>query len=287
MAARQNEVWLYGVVTSEPMILKSDDGEYREGRCYLAVMRSERYSGESWNKDKVMYDWPMIMSNDPAIVKQMEKCKLYDVVEVRGKLVMRKLQKQVFCPHCGKANRYGANLFYVMPTTLRDRTPSNVINTNPMAYRQLMDNREFSNSIIIAGNLCRDVVYYKDDRIETSVYQIAVGRRVHVAGDPPEVRDDFPLVRSFGENARRDHLCLQTGSGVLISGYLHSKQFKRKSMCATCNEDFEWTDETIEIIPYSEDYTGNYKDPEIAKQEEAARMQEEGERLKNVLTSQP
>lgn len=281
--ARQNDVLLYGCISSDPLITKTESGEYKEGKFYIAVMRSSRNSGETWNAGKIMYDWPIVLSNDPEMIAQMEKLRIYDMVEIRGKFVTRKARKQVFCPHCGAAVRLPANIDFVMPLVLKKRTTPGQEPTKAAGFRDLADNRELSNSIIIVGGVCRDVNYFKGETLETSVYQIATDRRVFVKGDSPDAKTDYPIIRSFGKQAYSDHLCLVTGSLVLINGYLHSKRFRRKSMCTECNQGFEWEDETTEIIPYSEEYLANYIDPGQKESEIEEEDAEEGQKLADMI----
>lgn len=104
--------------------------------------------------------------------------------------------------------------------------------------------------------------------------------------DNPDNRTDFPTVRSYGKTAYMDHLCLQTGSLILVDGFLHSRSFLRKSICsvAECHSEFEWEDNTIEIIPYANEYLASYLDPEeaLSNAEEEKRMKGE-ELFKNLL----
>lgn len=264
--ARQNDVWLYGCIANEPEILKdTKTGEYIRGSFYLAVMRSSRNSGEVWNKDKVMYDWPYILSNDPAVIAQMENLKIHDVMEIRGKFVTRKIRKMTKCKNCGAPIAAIGNLDFVMPLVMKRRNTKGEQLTEKQAFREIADNRELSNNIVIVGNVCNEVTYHHgmqgNREIQTSVYQIATDRRVYVPGDPQEIRTDFPMIRSYGRQAKQDHLCLNVGSSVLINGYLHSREFERTTQCDSCEQAFQWTDSITEIVPYSEEYLTNYNDP--------------------------
>ena len=59
-------------------------------------------------------------------------------------------------------------------------------------------------------------------------YQIAIMRKFHVREDPPEIRIDWPWVKSYGDNAVKDAQRLTTGAEVLIDGYLQTKKGTRK-----------------------------------------------------------
>lgn len=281
--ARQNDVWLYGGVADEPQIMKSETGEYIRGMFHLTCLKSIRKTGDH-TEEKILFDYPLVLSNDPEQIKKMEKYRENDVLEIRGKYVVRKITKKSFCKHCGAINEAAGNINFIMPLVMKNRTINGPY-TEKQVFRELESNREFSNSVIVVGGLCRDVSYFCEGNIQTSVYQIAIERRVLVKGDPPETKTDFPIIRSFGDNAYRDHLCLKTGSLVLVNGYLHTREFSRKTLCRICGEEYQWTDSTTEIIPYSEEYLANYTDPEEAKKAEAEKQSLEARALMDSLAN--
>lgn len=278
--ARLNNVRLYGCVAEKPQITKNADGDYVRGVMHLAVIRSTRYSGETFGeKDRILFDWPIVLSRDPDIVKQMEKLRQYDIVQVDGMFLTKKIKKITICKVCGAKNVVEGNICYVRPMFLKRKNLERDILTEKQAVQEVIQNREISNTIYIVGNLCHDVNYFKDlkKRVETAVYQIATDRKFYVQEDSPENRTDFPVVRSYGATAKNDSICLLTGSLILVDGFLHTREFTRKSICTSekCQQEYEWTDNTTEIIPYTNEYLAGYKDPTQALAEEEAKKSEE------------
>lgn len=276
---RLNDVRIFGFVADTPTIAKTLNNEYTRGMMHLAVVRSTRYSGETGGeRDRILFDWPLVLTNDPELIRQMEKLKQYDLVELKGMFLTRKIKKVTYCKVCGARNSIEGNICYVRPSFLVRRSQPSEKLTEKQAIQELITNREISNNISILGNLCNDVNYFKDvvsgRRIETSVFQIATDRKYYVKEDDPEVRTDFPIVRSYQKQAVRDRDYLHTGSTVLIDGFLHTREFDRKSICPSCEQEYEWKDNTIEIIPYINEFIANYN-----TDEEAAAVAENWERI--------
>ena len=276
---RLNDVRFFGFVTDVPSITKTDNNEYTRGMMHIGVVRSSRYSGESGGeKDRILFDWPLILTNDPMLIRQMEKLKQFDMVELKGMFLTRKIKKVTFCKVCGARNVVEGNICYVRPSFLVRRNIGSEKYTEKRAVQEIIANREISNNILILGNLCNDVNYFKDKvsgrHIETSVFQIATDRKYYIKEDDPEVRTDFPIVRSYQKQAVKDRDYLHTGSTVLIDGFLHTREFQRKSICSSCEQEYEWKDNTIEIIPYINEFIANYN-----SEEEAAEVAAEYERL--------
>lgn len=98
-----------------------------------------------------------------------------------------------------------------------------------------------------------------------------------------EIKTDFPIVRSYGKAARQDQLCIHKGSLVLIDGFLHSREFDRKTVCGACSSEYMWKDNILEIVPYATEYLANYTDPETAEAEREKQIAEEGLRLAQTL----
>lgn len=271
---RQNDVTLFGYLADQPQITSTNDtGKLVRGVMHLAVIRSARFSGEqTTDSDRIMYDHPIILATDEAMIQEMQHLNIYDMVEIKGTLVTRKITKHAFCKcegGCGSRNDVEGNISFVMPLVMMKRNAQpGVTYTKNMAEQELIANREFSNHISILGNLCQPVRYFHEGKIQTSTFQIATDRKFVVPADSADVTADYPLVRSYGKQAKRDGLCLDTGSMIFIDGYLHTRRPPRKSICQTCGKEFEWVDSVMEIIPFVEDYLANYKDPTTAFQEE-------------------
>ena len=284
--ARLNDVRLYGCVAETPQITKNSDGEYVRGIMHLAVVRSTRYSGETFGeKNRILFDWPIVLSRDPEMIKQIEKLRQYDIVELKGMFLTKKINKVTTCKICGAKNTVEGNICYVRPMFLKRRNSEKEILSEKQAVQEVIQSREISNNISIVGNLCNEVNYFKDTRskpiIETAVYQIATDRKYYVKEDSPDNKTDFPIVRSYGNTAKMDGICLDVGSLVLVDGFLHTREFKRTSVCSSesCGQSYEWTDNTTEIVPYTNEYLANYKDPTEALAEEKEKEIAEGNQM--------
>ncbi len=269
---RQNDVRLFGFVATKPQItVMNGSNEPVRGIMMLAVIRSARFNGENNQRaDRIMYDYPIILSTDKEQILQMQKFELYDMVEIKGTLVTRKITKHTYCTdeNCRARNDLDGNISFVMPLHMMKRNRQSGTYTKNQAEQELIENREFSNSIVILGNLCQDVTYFHQKNIQTATYQIATDRKYVVTSDSPDVSADYPLVRSYGFQAKKDSLCLKTGSMILIDGYLHTRKPPRQVICQTCGKQYEWTDSVMEIIPFVEEYLNNYTDYATAKQQE-------------------
>lgn len=285
--ARQNDTRLYGYVADEPQITAKSTGGLARALFHLAVIRSSRDSGEGKVADRIMYDWPIVLSMDEEMTETIASLHKYDVVDVKGIFVTKKIKKITYCTSCGNMNKVDGNICFVMPLFIKKRNGPEQL-TEKQAVQQVIENREISNGIIMIGSLCQDVNYYHnaETHIQTSVYQVAVDRKFFVTADAPDIKTDFPVIRTYGKRAKKDSICLHTGSLVLVDGYLHSRRFKRTSECPSCNSSYEWDDNTIEIIPYASDYLANYTDPDLAREQEGKKQAEEGRKIFNEMFSQ-
>lgn len=283
--ARLNEVRLYGCVADVPKIKKNDSTkEYVRGIMHLAVIRSARYNGKTFGaKDDILYDWPIILSTDPEIIAKMEKLRKFDIVELKGMFVVRKIKKGTSCKHCGESNVTWGNICFVLPMFLEKRNRAKEVFNETQAVQEIIRNREISNSIHISGNLCTDVNYYHEKKIQTASFQIATDRRYYIKDDDPSIRTDFPIVKTFGKQAKQDSLCLHKGSGIIVDGFLHSRTPMRTTVCSACGREYSWEDSVLEINPYAIDYTSNYIDPETALQMEKDRNADEGDAALSAL----
>ncbi len=275
--ARQNTVRLYGAVSSAPEIAKDINGNNVRGILRLSVLRSARNSGEAVSSESLIWDYPLIFSVDEEIVNKMAKLKQFDIVELEGPYVTRNVIKNKECPHCGKINSIESTLYFVMPTFIAKRNTKDLTQNEAMAA--VTENRDISNGILILGNLCNDVNYYENGNIRSAVYQIGTERKRFITADDPVNRADFPIVRTFGQNAYMDNICIHKGSMVFIDGYLHSKNFDRVTTCEDCENEFTWGDSTMEIIPYAIEYLTNFRDPEDVRKEQQEAEKAETERL--------
>lgn len=278
---RLNDTRLFGYMVDKAQIaLDNETGKSIRAMFHLAVIRSTRFSGENLHMtDKIMYDWPIILSTDPEMIAKIEKLEKYDIVDIKGTFVTKKIIKNAYCKGengCNACNKVDGNICYIMPIALAKRNREGDIYTEKQAMQEVIANREFSNNIHLIGNLCNPVNYFHDDSVQTSVFQVATDRKYVVTSDNSDIHADFPIIRSYGKQAKKDSICLQKGSTIVIDGYLHTRNFPRKTICSSCGNEFEWKDCTTEIIPFVEEYVAGYIDYETALKNEKQKAAEEG-----------
>ncbi len=281
--ARHNDVRLYGCVADYPRVTKDDrTGEYTRAAFHITVIRSDRPSENT--EDEEMTDWPLVITKNPEFCAVIATLKKYDIVEIQGVLTTSRQTKFSCCSTCGAVNKVEGNLFYVYPMFIKKRNDKTQL-TEKQAIQLLKENRRISNNVTLVGNLCNAPQYYHKGQIQYSAYQIAVNRKLFLKDDNPSVKADYPIIRSYGEQAVQDELCLRAGSSVLTEGYLHTRNFQRKAICTSpsCGKEFEWSDNIIEVIPYSVDYCANYEDPTVARERRQREKLEEGRKLMNSL----
>ena len=279
--ARQNLVFLLGSVLSAPITHYDDEtGNPTYSHCYLTVVRGMREVGD---RKRIKYDYPFLMTRDPHILKEMENWKENDIVLVKGTLATKVIRKGHKCPYCpqDKGKNYSEGvLVYINPIYARkiDRVES----TDEM-LKYLSKNREISNQAYIFGTLCRDPKKITPKAgLTVTQYQIALNRKYRIRTDPPEVKTDYPWVKSYGDNAVEDKERLHIGSQVFIDGCLQARSIQRHAICEDCGNEYTWKDRAMEIVPYETEYIANfYSDDEVAEKKRKALE----DRKKNILHS--
>ena len=283
--ARHNDVRLYGCVATHPKVTKDEKtGELIRAAFNLTVIRSDRPAENTESEE--LTDWPLIITKNPEFCAMIAKLKMYDVVEVQGVLTTARQTKFAFCTACGAVNKVEGNVFYVYPMFIKKRNDKIEL-TEKQAIQILKENRRISNNVTLVGNLCKDPQYFHGGQIEYSAYQIAVNRKLFLKEENPNVKVDYPVIRSYSKQAQQDELCLRSGSSVLIEGYLHTRKYNRKTICTSpaCKKEFLWEDNIIEVIPYNGgvDYCANYTDPETANKKREEEKMAAGKKLMNSL----
>lgn len=284
-----NDVRLYGCLAETPRIIKSrTTGEYIRAIFHLAVVKDRRTDGEN-GKEKVVYDWPMVLVQDADMIKQALSYQQYDVIEIKGTFTSRRIKKSSFCPKCNTENIVEGNICYVTPIFMAKRNDHPL--TEKEAIQVIKENYRISNNVILMGNLCTDVNFYKNDKISTATYQLGVDRKFFNEHDDPDVRTDWPVIHTAGKQAEKDALCIKKGSGITVEGYLHTREFDRESVCSAigCGETYTWKDNTIEIRPYVNgvEYLTDWVDPETALKMKEEQTLKEGEELNRSLFGGP
>lgn len=275
---RHNNVTLYGQVYKEPRILTDANGKYTRGMCPINVIRGIRDFGNHINN--LRYDCPIIMTGDPEKIAEMSTWKLYDMVEIKGTITTKEVNKNTTCPHCKEKNSVEGNVVFISPIYLSVRETGI---TQEEGLELLKKRIEISNCAMIIGALCRDVETYTNSKgLTTTQYQLAVNRKFRLKDDAAEIRTDYPWVKSYGEIGEDDAKFLHTGSIVLIDGMVQTREVDRTTVCPHCGESYNWKDNALEIVPYSVEYLQNFTLPEEYEQKE---REEAEEAVKKILSA--
>lgn len=278
--ARQNTVIMFGIVAESPRIMENSNGSY--AFVHIIVARGTRPVGDG--RILLKCDNPVIMTRNEDLIKEIETWKKHDIVHVKGTISSKTIKKKSICTHCGQKNSFIGALVYINPI-FAEKLGHAANEEESLKY--LSDHREVSNQVFAIGVLCRDPgkVRSKYD-YKITQYQIAIARKYRVRSDPPEIRIDFPWVKSYGENAEEDFKRLRIGSVVFIDGFLQARNIERRNYCGQdtdekghpkkddmgmpvfrtdekgkavgCGMQYEWKDSVLELVPYETEYLSGF-----------------------------
>lgn len=285
--ARENLAFLTGVVKNDPEI-KTDKNAY--AFVYVIVARSAREVGD--HRKYMKCDNIIIMTRDETWIEEIKTWKQYDTVDIKGMIASKNIKKSSFCSECNTKNSQLGALVYINPIYCEKRGHVEDMNA---ALKFLADHREISNQILAFGHLCRDpkLIRPKDNLVVTQ-YQVALTRKFRIRTDAPEIRTDFPWVKSYGSNAEEDCYRLHVGSEVYIDGCLQARSVRRHAICGQeigpdgkplfdeagdpimrkdqagkpcgCGAAYDWKDRAMEIVPYETEYISNYNDDDTIEE---------------------
>ncbi len=301
--ARQNLVILHGFLFEDPIIMQNEAGESYYASARVIVSRGVRPTGDG--KNHLKCESILVLTQDKHVIREMEShkdafgnlqpaWKQHDIVEIKGMLTERTIQKSSVCPHCKKRNTRPGSLVFVNPVFARRRGR---FETREECIKYLDDEREVSNLAFVVGDLCRDPSQVTPkEGITFTQYQIAINRKYHIREDAPNITTDFPWVKSYGDNGILDLQRLHVGSSVLIDGFLQSRSVLRHAVCGQqldekgralfdsdgkpvmahdlfgeetgCGGKYDWIDRATELVPYATEYLENYYSEEEAAENE-------------------
>lgn len=274
---RHNTAFLLGRVRQAPQISKEvDTGEYNYGTVYIDIVRGKRHVDDDLHFIK--HDYPLIFARDKEIVEQMLDWKVNDVVFVKGTINTRQMSKSSYCPECEDENGnpikniYEGNLVYITPIYV------NVVKhfeEKQDAIDFIVENREISNQVYVLGTVLKDPKLFTTKRgIQITQYPIALNRKYIVRSDDPSIRTDYPIVKSYGEQAREDKVYLKYQANVIIDGVIQARTVTRKCKCRNCEMIYEWQDHCMELVPYDVEYVSGFKTKEEVEKEVATSVEE-------------
>lgn len=233
--AKENFALLVGEIQGSPII----DKENNKAKYVLKTLR---------RNDKI--DFPVINVYEPSLIEKVESFREGDYVIVKGFIATQEVKKGAVCPNCQEIIKSQGTITEVYA----------IENTNIGTGYTLESIKEFSNTVIVLGSLCRDVEFrlLPNTGTPSAQYQLAVNRKFNVKRQRDNFTD-YPWVNSFGRQAEQDALRLETGSQVLIQGGLQTRNVQKIMVCENCDGEFKAEDFVAEIVPYSVEYLNNCK----------------------------
>ena len=278
---RQNIVFLYGRVSKPPVIqMNKETGEYIYGMVYLDTVRGLRSAND--DAAYVKHDHPLIMSREKEILDRIRDWKENDIVTVKGVITSKMIPKASVCPFCTEngqmvKNEVMGNLIYITPIFVQ-KVKS--YDDKVSAVEDLIAHREISNQLYVLGTLVRDPKLFTTKKgLQITQYPVAINRKFTIRTDDPSIRTDWPVVKSYGEQARNDKVYLQYQAEVIIDGFLQARTLKRKVKCKCCERIYEYKDHSMELVPYDVEYVTGHK----SKEQVEAEAQKTVEELKQML----
>ena len=262
--ARLNIVHMQGVLAADPTIVPNGE-KSRVARASIVVSRDKSRKIENGVKH-LMTDRPYIITAEDEVVDQIDKTKQYDIVLVKGVLSTRKVPKTSYCAECGEKNRVEGILTYITPICV-EKIGHVKDDDEMIAYLSRKVVYQKSNEVLAFGRLTRDPkkVSPKSGLVVTQ-YQIALNRKYIIRDDPPEVRADYPWVKSYGSAAEEDRFRLHKDSIVYLDAYLQTRNVNKHQTCVKCGKVYDWTDRAMEIVPYDTEYVLRYHSDEEIEQ---------------------
>ncbi len=259
--AKENYVSLRGQLRQQvKYVVDEQTGDVKQAIFRLYVLR--RDIRDRANSFSPRTDKPIVMTEDPDVIKQIQKTELNDIVEVKGVYKTRRIVKRCQCPSCQTVNAFDANLatvtaLYVGKCVELDTT------TQGMDY--LKNCAEISNIVKIIGRVCvdeEDIQYAETDRGDRyAKYKIAVNRKFFDTSSLDlDDHTDYPVVYSYNEVADNDIAVLKKGTLIYLDGYLHTMKYDAEVECCECGEKFNVPMQRMNLTPYSNEYLRDFKD---------------------------
>lgn len=266
---KENFVLLHGQIQIAPKVYMNREQVYTKAVFALKTLRRPYHNGELV-ANKLFFDCPVVFSKNTDMIDQISTLSKGDMVDVRGVLTTQEVTKSTICSSCAHKNSAPGNMVYVTPIYICKRE-SGI--GEDRGLQLLKDRCEVSNIVMVIGTLCRDPESYINEYRKTSVqYQIAVNRKYRIREDAPEVRTDYPWVKTYNTQTYLDSQHIKVGSSVYINGCLQTRDVQRKTVCENCGTEYIWSDTAMEIIPYSIEYLNGCNPPEPLE-----RLQDKGE----------
>ena len=212
------------------------------------------------------------MAKEKAMLEKFRTLEVNDIIFIKGVITSTKMKKKSFCtcidPETNNPteNLSLGNLLYVTPLYINK--VKSYGEDEASAIQDVIENREISNQAYVIGTLIQDPKLWTTKKgTQITQYPIAINRKFLIRSDDPSIKTDWPVVKSYGEQARNDKVFLQYQANVFIDGFLQARAVTRKTKCKCCGKIYEWTDHAMEIIPYAVEYLTGQKTTEEIEEE--------------------
>ncbi len=260
--AKENYISLKGQLRSDVQYVANPvTGDINRAIFQLTVMRRDIRNRANDFSPKV--DRPVISTEDPELIKEIQGFKLHDIIEVKGTFKTMHVTKHKQCPDpaCAKVNIFTTPTQVINPVYLGRCYE---LNTNIEGTDYLRKCAEVSNIAKVIGRVC-----LTDDQIiigETergnkfAKYQIAINRKLFdSSSEGVEDHSDYPVVYSYDDIADQDEAMLCQGALIYIDGYVHMMTVTQNVECCACGKQFPVKQSRMNLTPYSVEYLRDYK----------------------------
>lgn len=263
---KENFVLLHGQVQIAPKIYVNKEKQYTKAVFALKTLRRPYNNGQPV-ANKLFFDCPVIFSKNTEMIAAAAELAKGDMVDIRGVVTTQEVVKSTICSECAHKNSAKGNMVYITPIYICKRESGASLDRG---LQLLKERCEVSNIVMVLGTLCRDPESFTNDNGKTSVqYQIAVNRKYRIREDAPDVRTDYPWVKTYTTQTFLDSQYIRTGSAVYINGCLQTRDVQRRTVCEHCGAEYVWADTAMEIVPYSIEYLTGCDLPEPDNREES------------------
>ena len=160
---RENTAYLYGQLTRDPICYKNPSTqELLSGQITIKTARRTNATGELFVKGRLRIDFITIYSrNEKLIREQFMSLRQGDIVLVKGSLSTQETEKKFICKKCGhEMIKHEAVVIYIDPLHIKKFASG--LSTEE-GLKEIENNIEISNEIMITGTLCREPAYYKEN----------------------------------------------------------------------------------------------------------------------------
>jgi single-stranded DNA-binding protein len=262
--AKENFVWLRGQIRREPVVIRNK--EEKPIGVVFTIYTINRDVTDRTGHLAPKFDKPVVMIEDPLLVKKALTIKNHDIVELKGVFRTGTSVRKKICPCCNAENHVQVTTQVITPSYIG--IVKTGLTSDSEGLNELIDTAEISNFAKIIGRVCTptDKIHYgttERNDIFTR-YQLAVNRKMYIAGsDGYDDHTDYPWIISYGKQAYNDHIALQQGSLVYLDGFVHTMLMKVHAKCTECGEDFTFESQRMMLTPFSVEYLQNCNNSDI------------------------